>query len=146
MSHVKKISILSVLFALLLLSYACESRKENAVIEIDSDDSYYLDYYIEEDCVVNKCHYCIVNNANTKQSIQLCGFFQDDHNLGLLTETQLLANNIPEKGSANFELAPGKNELDVFYVGTFGGVTEKTNRLLPKTRIIEPDDSDIGDG
>ena len=139
MNCVKKIAVLSVLFALLLLFCACEAKSDAASIEIVTKDSYYLDYFIEEDCVVIKCHYSIVNHTNAKQSIQLCGFFQDDHKLGLLTETQLLANNIPEKGNACFELSPGKNAIDVFYVGTFGGVNQKTNRLLPETTIIKLD-------
>ncbi|MBQ1410105.1 MAG: hypothetical protein IIY94_02335 [Oscillospiraceae bacterium] len=100
------------------------------------NNSYYTDYSIEEDIVVVKCHYVIIDKTLSTKTIQLCGDFQKDHDLGLVSEMQLFARKDPANEDTSFEIMPGKNEWDVFFVGTYGGQNQKSDRALPETTII----------
>lgn len=135
--NVKRIvGFFSLLFVVILFFSACEQKNNNQDYSIDLNNSYYIDYSIEEDIVVVKCHYVIINNTLSTKTIQLFGDFQKDHDLGLVSETQLFARKNPVNEDYFFEVMPGKNEWDVFFVGTYGGQNKKSDRLLPETTII----------
>ena len=129
-----------ILFILLSALCSCASQSDRSDIVIDKEDSYYLHYEIEEGKVVVKCHYAILNQTNSTFSVQLCGDFEKDRQLGLIKEPQLLAKNSIEDDDTYFEISPGKNEMDVVFVGTFGGTEKKADRLLPDTVVVFSED------
>ena len=135
----RRIILEIVIIILLFVLCSCVSRSDDLDVVIDYSNSYFLHYEIEEGKVFIKCHYVVVNNLNSTCSVQLCGNFEKDQQLGLIIEGKLFAKNSIENDITYFEISPGKNEIDVVFVGTFGGTEKKANRLLPDTVLILSD-------
>ena len=135
----KEKRVVVLIFFLTVMSYllcACESQSGTPEITIDYEKSYFLDFSVEGERVIIRCHYSIINHSNTNRSIQLQGDFQDDCDLGLVREGKLYARIDLEAESEIVVLLPGNNEVDVLFVGTYGGNNIKNNRLLPKTAVL----------
>ena len=137
----RKIIIGILIFIFLIALCSCSSRSENSDSEkpdivINDEESYFNDFEVEEGKVIIKCYYVIYNHTDTTYYIQLRANFEDDQKLGLLKESQLYAKINIEDDDTYLEISPGENKLDVVYVGTFAGIKQRVNRLLPDTDII----------
>ena len=129
----RKGSLLLLAVCALLLLAACAQASDSSGVAVDEKSSYFMDFTVEDQTVTVSCHYTLVNNTGKAQTVQIRGDFTEDRKLGLVTESVLLAQD--SDGSTYFPLPAGKTELDVAFVGTYGGTHMKENRLLPVTEI-----------
>ena len=130
-TKLRKGSLLLLSVCVLLLLAACASDPSG--VTVDGKNSYFRDFTVEYQTVTFSCHYTLVNNTGKAQTVQIRGDFTEDRKLGLVTESVLLAQS--SDGSTYFPLPAGKTELDVAFVGTYGGTHMKENRLLPAAEI-----------
>lgn len=81
------------------------------------------------------CHVTLHNTYHTAKTVKLTAMLPEDVKGGLLKSPQLPA--VDRDGKVlNFSLPPcSKTELDVTFLGSYGGKTIKQNRALPKIRV-----------
>lgn len=124
------------IIGLLCCFSSCKNNTEGSNISILKDETCFFSYEIIDNQVIIKCRYTLINRTDEEKKIQLEGNFSSDKKLGLLVENILLAQYSTEDSNTVFTLKPGKTSINLCYVGTFAGTNEKTNRLIPDTKII----------
>ena len=100
---------------------------ENSDISIVEDESFYSDFYVEDNVVYINCTLTV--NAQKDQTISFVADFKDEKKDGLLKEISL--ETLP------FNIKKGKQSIDVTFVGNFGGNNKKANRELPNINIVK---------
>ena len=122
--------------------FACITIKTDAnAIWIDESRSWLRGFYVADDMVIIKCNIFVENQSNQAERVIMLGTFVADCKGGLLKESQLLgcAEEYP-KGIV-FLIPPGGAEFNVDFIGTYGGVSEKQNRLIPEIQLIPVQDA-----
>lgn len=65
--------------------------------------------------------------------------FSEDKHCSLLKESTLTGYSV-QNNTDCFILSEGKNNIDVVFIGEYGGNNQKANRLLPDILITEVHD------
>ncbi len=144
----KKLCFATTFFAVLALLFlfsSCRRNHEGSSVVIDNKKSFFQDFEVVEESVVFRCHYVINNQTDKELSIQLLGDFEKEYGLGCIKEKKLFAQTSAVDTNSVFVIKPGKNTLEICFVGTFNGTKKKANRLLPPTTVIQLDGSPIDD-
>ena len=131
----RKISIIIALLVMssnLLFSLGLK-EKENKILEIIEEKSFFNDFKVIDEKVLIECKITIKNNSDKNLSFKINAVFEDDVNLGLLKYKTLegykndLINNI-------FTISA--NEIieycQIIFIGESAGNYQKANRNLPK--------------
>lgn len=106
-------------------------------VYVDQENSWFSDFYIENDKVYLTCHIELCNKSNAR-TVRLYGVFSDD--VGTLVTEAVLPGYRTDASDSNddrFFLAPGTQTCDVTFIGTFAGTEQKNDRLLPQIWIEE---------
>lgn len=97
----------------------------NDSINIVEEESFYSDFYVENDVVYINCTLTV--EATKDQSVCFVGDFADEAEIGLLKEKSL--------ETTSFNIQKGKQTIDVTFIGSFGGNNKKADRKLPDISI-----------
>lgn len=138
----KKRAFLLVALAILagvigVVSLLCSTVNTGSpVVWINQSHSWLRGFYVADDTAKIKCCLSIENQSDHDASIMLVGYFEADHNAGLLKESQLLGCAEEYPKSTIFTVPPGGACFNVDFIGTYGGTPEKQNRLIPEIQLI----------
>lgn len=100
--------------------------------EIDPDESYFMDFWVEDEKAYIECELTIESKMEYYVSIE--GSLPLDE--GILLKDRTLYAYDKETGSDKFKLMRGTNKFTVVFVGEYGGTYQKANRLLPNITIL----------
>jgi hypothetical protein len=153
-------SIIAVVCSILVLT-SCTSEQQNEdsqLLKIDQTTSWFDDFKVKDNMVYIYCYVTIENRTASDVEFHLIGDFKDDKENGLLmtrrisgtefkiesTEVQSALNKevtemeetrILSADNVLFLNAGATESFNVVFIGEFGGVHEKMNRLLPDLEI-----------
>ena len=114
-----------------------KEQKDTVGIQL-SDESYFDSFDIKEKEVYIHCYLVIVNNTENEHIIKLNADFSDDAKNKLLIESTLVGCD--KNGNDHFEVKGGqKRELNIDFIGTYGGNPHKLDRNLPQIDIVMED-------
>lgn len=105
-------------------------QKHNG-IHINYEKSFFSDFDVEEDKVYIECVLCIENNTGKQHKVKFIAESEEDKENGLIKDSKLNGYN-EDLETSLFDIEPGENRITVIFVGNYGGVKQKVNRLLPK--------------
>ena len=88
------------------------------------------------------CNLTIKNPTQKTKKIKIEADFTDDEKNGLLKEGKLIGYSVLNDCDY-FIASKGKNNIEVVFIGEYGGNNQKTNRLLPDIKIVELDNKNI---
>ena len=128
----KKFLVLLCIVCMMLSLFSCQVKD----IKLNEEKSYFSDFKIENDKVYIYCTLFIENKSDTEKVISLKASFEKDVELGLLKEA-LVSGYSLDKGTQEFKLQKGENQLDVVFIGKYAGADKKHDRLLPDIEITE---------
>ena len=104
--------------------------------QVCMDASWFSDFDVLDEEVYIKC--IVTVECTESMRLQIYGFFPEDE--GKLLKDPLLPGQFgtsPDSLQNTAELSPGKNELQIYFIGTFAGNKQKQTRLLPTLYLIE---------
>lgn len=128
----QKLLIIFVLSLIVLCFCSCQKRE----ISIDSKESFYSSFKIENNKVYIYCNVLIKNPYKDITKIALSGIFENDVKNGLLKES-LLTGYASDFETTEFKLENGDNWVEVVFIGDYAGKSQKYDRLLPQIKISE---------
>lgn len=127
-----KKSILTLLLVFVLVIICACSNGDVSIME---DESFYSDYYVENEKVYINCTLTVCSSKD--QTVSFVGEFKSDTEIGLLTEETLK--------TTSFDIKKGKQIIDVTFMGNFGGTNKKASRNLPYISVLHKNDKGQGD-
>lgn len=108
-------------------------KKDTATVILDnSDKSYFVDFYTEDDKVYIECVLNIYSNEDTKVTISATD--TDNVKIGLLESPELVGIDKSDN-DRTFRLKGGENEVTVLFEGNYAGIYQIFARDIP--RFIE---------
>lgn len=116
----------SILTLILVFATVIFCACANGGVSIVEDESFYSDYYVENEKVYINCTLTICSSKD--QTVSFVGNFEADAETGLLTEETLKTTSL--------DIKKGKQIIDVTFVGEFGGTNKKANRNLPDISVL----------
>lgn len=136
----RSLRIIQVILAITLLCcaclYGCCENPSNPPVRIVQESSFFSDFFVNEDSVQINCVLCLNNTTSEPLYVKISGDFTEDVQLGLLQEKTLYAVIPDEEQTSMIYVLPGEQTIEVAFIGTFGGVLQKTNRLLPDLKVL----------
>ena len=123
--------ILVVLLLVVLLG-GCIAYLQLSEMFIINEESFFSDFYIKGDKVYIECEMSIKSPRDC--DIQLQGTFVRDEGK-LLKNATIFAYDL-ESGSNIFHMMRGTNSFRVVFIGDYGGIPQKFDRLLPEIKLI----------
>lgn len=124
----KAISFLICFVSLFTLS-SCSVEK--TPILDNSDKSYFVDFYTDEDYVYIECVLNIYNPNNTPTDVSVYAIDNEDVDIGLLKNPNLTAVD-KDSGKETFSLKSGENTVTVLFRGDYAGIYQITERAIPR--------------
>lgn len=123
-----------ILVALLLvvLVVGCLAYLQLSNMFIINEGSYFSDFYVKGDKVYIECEMSIKSPRDC--DIQLQGTFVRDE--GKLLKNATVFAYDTENGSNIFHMMRGTNSFRVVFIGDYGGIPQKFDRLLPEIELI----------
>lgn len=134
-----------------------EDTQELGGIMIIDDGSWLSTFSVVGDMVVFSCRYTIENQSESAVSVELRGDFSPEKEHQLIMETTLhaylltydqfevfdlesldedaLEEILSDRNNTKIELQPGKNVVQVLFIGTHGSTDTKSSRLLPELEV-----------
>lgn len=106
----------------------------NNDIHINYEKSLYSDFHVEEDKVYIECVLCIENDTGKHHKVKFMAESEEDKENGLIKDSKLNGYN-EDRETSLFDIEPRENMITVIFVGNYGGVEQKFNRLLPKIHM-----------
>lgn len=129
------VSVLLLIFIVFSLS-SCSVEK-NPILD-NSDKSYFVDFYTDDDYVYIECVLNIYNPNNTESEIKITAIDNEDVEIGLLKSANLTAIDKDTQEDV-FKLKSGENEITVLFKGDYAGIYQITSRAIP--RFIQIDEN-----
>lgn len=148
------IALVVLLLLLYIINVSVQTHDTPNLVTINEDTSCFDDFQISNGNVFFLCTYTLNNSSDTPVLVKLTGDFFKEYKLQLIQETKLQAittditmtslineqflaeaNLTAGYPGSEIELQPGDNEIKVLYIGTHAGGSQKSNRLLPDTKI-----------
>ena len=124
----KAISFLICFVSLFTLS-SCSVEK--TPILDNSDKSYFVDFYTDENYVYIECVLNIYNPNNTPTEVSVYAIDNEDVDIGLLKNPNLTAID-KDSGKETFSLKSGENTITVLFRGDYAGIYQITERAIPR--------------
>lgn len=128
----KAISILICFVSVFTLA-SC-TVEETPILD-NSDKSYFVDFYTDEDYVYIECVLNIYNPNNTPSEVSVSAVDNEDVDIGLLKNPNLTAID-KDSGKETFSLKSGENTVTVLFRGDYAGIYQITERAIPRFIII----------
>ena len=128
----KAISILICFVSVFTLA-SC-TVEETPILD-NSDKSYFVDFYTDEDYVYIECVLNIYNPNNTPSEVSVSAVDNEDVDIGLLKNPNLTAID-KDSGKETFSLKSGENTVTVLFRGEYAGIYQITERAIPRFIII----------
>lgn len=104
---------------------------EKTPILDNSDKSYFVDFYTDEDYVYIECVLNIYNPNNTPTEASVYAIDNEDVDIGLLKNPNLTAID-KDSGEETFSLKSGENTVTVLFRGEYAGIYQITERAIPR--------------
>ena len=104
---------------------------EKTPILDNSDKSYFVDFYTDEDYVYIECVLNIYNPNNTPTEVSVYAIDNEDVDIGLLKNPNLTAVD-KDSGKETFSLKSGENTVTVLFRGDYAGIYQITERAIPR--------------
>lgn len=127
------VSVLLIIFIVFSLS-SCSVEK--TPILDNSDKSYFVDFYTDDDYVYIECVLNIYNPNNTESEVKITAIDNEDVEIGLLKSANLTAIDKDTQEDV-FKLKSGENEITVLFKGDYAGIYQITSRAIPRFIQIE---------
>lgn len=122
--------ILILIFTISLFSL-CSCSVEKTPILDNSDKSYFVDFYTDDDYVYIECVLNIYNPNNTESEVKITAVDNEDVDIGLLKSASLTAVD-KESQSDVFRIKSGENAITVLFKGEYAGIYQITSREIPR--------------
>ena len=132
--------IISVLLLIFIVFSLSSCSVEKTPILDNSDKSYFVDFYTDNDYVYIECVLNIYNPNNTESEVKITAIDNEDVEIGLLKSANLTAINKDTQEDV-FKLKSGENEITVLFKGDYAGIYQITSRAIP--RFIQIDENDM---
>lgn len=124
----KIISLISC--TVLLFSLSSCSAEKTPILD-NSDQSYFVDFYTDDEYVYIECVLNIYNPNNTESEVKISAIDNEDVEIGLLKDADLTAIE-KDSGKDIFRLKSGENKITVLFKGEYAGIYQITSRELPR--------------
>lgn len=135
MKKILKIIIPVLIVIILIVTGIFAFNKNDATVILDnSDKSYFIDFYTEDDKVYIECVLNIYANEDT--SVSVTATDTDNVKMGLLESPELTGIDKSDSDKT-FDLKAGENEVTVLFEGKYAGIYQIFAREIP--RFIEVD-------
>lgn len=122
--------ILLIICAVLLFSLSSCSVEKTPILD-NSDNSYFVDFYTDDDYVYIECVLNIYNPNNTESEVKISAIDNEDVEIGLLKSKNLVAID-KESEKDVFRLKSGENTITVLFRGEYAGIYQITSREIPR--------------
>ena len=119
-----------IICAVLLFSLSSCSVEKTPILD-NSDNSYFVDFYTDEDYVYIECVLNIYNPNNTESEVKISAIDNEDVEIGLLKSKNLVAID-KESEKDVFRLKSGENTITVLFKGEYAGIYQITSREIPR--------------
>lgn len=126
---------ISLLICAVLLFSLPSCSVEKAPILDNSDKSYFVDFYTDDDYVYIECVLNIYNPNNTEAEVKISAIDNEDVEIGLLKNENLTAID-KESEKDVFRLKSGENTITVLFRGDYAGIYQITSREIPRFIVI----------
>lgn len=119
-----------IICAVLLFSLSSCSVEKVPILD-NSDNSYFVDFYTDDDYVYIECVLNIYNPNNTESEVKISAIDNEDVEIGLLKSKNLVAID-KESEKDVFRLKSGENTITVLFRGEYAGIYQITSREIPR--------------
>ena len=119
-----------IICAVLLFSLSSCSVEKMPILD-NSDSSYFVDFYTDDDYVYIECVLNIYNPNNTESEVKISAIDNEDVEIGLLKSKNLVAID-KESEKDVFHLKSGENTITVLFRGEYAGIYQITSREIPR--------------
>ncbi len=119
-----------IICAVLLFSLSSCSVEKTPILD-NSDNSYFVDFYTDDDYVYIECVLNIYNPNNTESEVKISAIDNEDVEIGLLKTSNLIAVD-KETSKETFRLKSGENTITVLFRGEYAGIYQITSREIPR--------------
>ncbi len=123
--------IISLLICAVLIFSLGSCSVEKTPILDNSDKSYFVDFYTDDNYVYIECVLNIYNPNNTEAEVKISAIDNEDVEIGLLKSATLTAID-KESEDEVFRLKSGENTITVLFRGDYAGIYQITSRQLPR--------------
>lgn len=119
-----------IICAVLLFSLSSCSVEKTPILD-NSGNSYFVDFYTDDDYVYIECVLNIYNPNNTESEVKISAIDNEDVEIGLLKSKNLVAID-KESEKDVFCLKSGENTITVLFRGEYAGIYQITSREIPR--------------
>ncbi len=119
-----------IICAVLLFSLPSCSVEKTPILD-NSGNSYFVDFYTDDDYVYIECVLNIYNPNNTESEVKISAIDNEDVEIGLLKSKNLVAID-KESEKDVFRLKSGENTITVLFRGEYAGIYQITSREIPR--------------
>lgn len=119
-----------IICAVLLFSLSSCSVGKMPILD-NSGNSYFVDFYTDDDYVYIECVLNIYNPNNTESEVKISAIDNEDVEIGLLKSKNLVAID-KESEKDVFRLKSGENTITVLFRGEYAGIYQITSREIPR--------------
>lgn len=119
-----------IICAVLLFSLSSCSVEKTPILD-NSNNSYFVDFYTDDDYVYIECVLNIYNPNNTESEVKISAIDNEDVEIGLLKSKNLVAID-KESEKDVFRLKSGENTITVLFRGEYAGIYQITSREIPR--------------
>lgn len=119
-----------IICAVLLFSLSSCSVEKTPILD-NSNNSYFVDFYTDDDYVYIECVLNIYNPNNTESEVKISAIDNEDVEIGLLKSKDLVAID-KESEKDVFRLKSGENTITVLFRGEYAGIYQITSREIPR--------------
>ena len=127
-----RVKVILVALLLVVLVVGCLAYLQLNKTIVINEESFFSDFYVKGDKAYIECEMSIDSPRDC--DIQLQGTFVRDEGK-LLKSATVFAYDI-ENGSNIFHMVRGTNRFRVVFIGDYGGIPQKFDRLLPEIELI----------
>ena len=119
-----------IICTVLLFSLSSCSVEKTPILD-NSGNSYFVDFYTDDDYVYIECVLNIYNPNNTESEVKISAIDNEDVEIGLLKSKNLVAID-KESEKDVFRLKSGENTITVLFRGEYAGIYQITSREIPR--------------
>lgn len=119
-----------IICAVLLFSLSSCSVEKTPILD-NSGNSYFVDFYTDDDYVYIECVLNIYNPNSTESEVKISAIDNEDVEIGLLKSKNLVAID-KESEKDVFRLKSGENTITVLFRGEYAGIYQITSREIPR--------------
>ena len=123
--------VISFFICIFLIFSLSSCSVEKTPILDNSGNSYFVDFYTDDEYVYIECVLNIYNPNNTESEVKISAIDNEDVEIGLLKNADLTAVE-KDSGKDVFRLKSGENTVTVLFRGDYAGIYQITERAIPR--------------